>query len=324
MTGSNLWGKAVLLTAVVLGPVALAAASVVTYVQLDKTHVFYEVKGEYRETRILSETRTDTSTVRHVAYINHRQDTVATAYVRLPHDLAEDYHVMQTYAGRRTGAEILDLIPDQNDLVLVALQYPYETPETDAPDFVDALRLLFAPYEVRQAAFRAIAAGMLSVTHLQKKHDIPPERVTVVGASLGVFFAPVHVALDERVPRLLVVHGGGHLPTIWRHILNQREEWWIPVEFVAWFNEIFVGTFDPIHWVGKISPRETYIIGSTSDRYFPEESIRRLYEQAREPKTIRWTEGAHVGTDNRELVRTIVGLVQEYFDELELDDASSR
>ena len=41
-------------------------------------------------------------------------------------------------------------------------------------------------------------------------------RVTVVGASVGTPFAKIHGALDDRVPRVLIVHGGGDLRAIIR------------------------------------------------------------------------------------------------------------
>lgn len=306
--------------ALVLGPLVLLSAGTITYVQLDKTEVFYETRGDLEETRVLSKSQSDTSTITHVAFINHRGDTLATAYLRVPRDLARDYHVMQTYAGRRTGETILDVIPDTNDLVLSAIQYPYETPETDQADYLDTLRLLFAPYEVRQAAFKAVGGGMHAVTHLQEQYGIPSERITVVGASLGVFFAPIQVALDQRVPRLLVVHGGGHLPTIWRHILSQEDEWWIPERFVVWFIDTAVGTYDPIHWIGKISPREVHIIGSKNDRYFSEKSIRMLHKRAGKPKTLQWMETGHVGNDDEELINRLVRLVRNYFESLDPED----
>ena len=78
---------------------------------------------------------------------------------------------------------------------------------------------------------------------------------------------------------------------------------------------ILVDSFDPVHYVAAIAPRELVVIGARGDAVFPTASTVALYRAAREPKSLRWTSGAHVRSRRTaaldEVLREIERLLEE-------------
>jgi hypothetical protein len=270
------------LAALSLGGLFLA----VVHLRADKRDVFTVVAGTLAESRVLESLPTQRGTARHLELVNHRGEAVASAWVRRPTRLADDYRVVFVYSGQETGATILDLVPDRDDVVLVAPQYPYERPR-------GVWAHLSWPHSLRRAAFRTVAGGMLAVSHLELEEGLDAGRILLVGASLGSAFAVAHAALDPRVPAVLVVHGGGDLPLIVRTIEERRGRPWRG-RLAAGLAAVLVHSFEPLHYVGDIAPRELVVIGARGDHQFPGASTQALYDRASEPKTLRWTSGGHV------------------------------
>ena len=277
------------------------------HLRLDKRHVFREVAGELARGVERERVGTRLGTARHVELINHRGETVSSVWIRRPRALAPDYRIVLVYAGRETGRRILDLVPDRSDLVLVAPQYPYSEPE-------GPLEHLRWPYDVRRAAYRSVAGGLLAVSWLQREERLDPGRLLVVGASLGSAFATIHAALDPRVPRLLIVHGGGDLPLVVRAIEASRGR---PMRgrLESALAAVLVDTFDPVHYAAAISPRELVVIGAKGDAVFPTESTLALYRAAREPKSLRWTSGAHVRSRRTAALDDVLREIERVLDE---------
>lgn len=287
--------------AALAGAAAIVAtlAATALYLRADKRAVFAEVAGELGAARIVESVERDASAARRVELANHRGETVGTVWIRRPRALAPDYRIVLVYSGEETGRRILDLIPERDDLVLAAPQYAYRKPR-------GWWRKLRLPYDVRRAAFRAVATGTLTVSHLVRDEGLEPHRILAVGASLGSTFATIHAALDARVPRLLVVHGGGDLPLIVRSIEERRGRPWRG-RLAAALAFVLVDTFDPLHFVGEIAPRELVVIGARDDHQFPAASTQALFDRAGEPKRLRWTSGGHVrSAKNQDLEQVLI------------------
>jgi hypothetical protein len=273
----------------------LALVGGALYLRADKRHVFREVAGELAAGRVLESVATSGGVARLVELVNDRGDAVATVWVRRPRALDPDYRIVLVYSGENTGRRILDLIPERDDLVLAAPQYPYREPR----GVVGKLRW---PAAIRRAAFRTVAAGLLTVSWLEREEALDPARLLVIGASLGSSFGVLHTAIDPRVPRLLVVHGGGDLPLVIRAIETRRGRPWRGRAAAA-LAAVLVDTFDPLHYVAEIAPREIVIIGARDDRQFrprapwrstsgrasPSSSAGRAAPTCARERTRRWT-----------------------------------
>jgi hypothetical protein len=282
----------------------LAGAGGILHLRADKRAVVHETAGRLAAARVLAaETQVSggmagaEAEVRLIELVNHSGDAVATAWVRRPRPLPAAYHVVMVYAGARTGRTILDLVPHRPDLVLVAPQYPYQSPRTLA----ERLRW---PAALRRAAYRTVAGGLLTVSFLERE-GLDPRRLLLVGSSVGSAFAVMHAALDPRVPRVLVVHGGGDFPLILR-ALERRRGHYLRGELEAWLAPVLLYTFEPLRYVGDIAPRELIVIAAENDRFFPTASTLALYERAGHPKRLLWRGAEHVRSGKSAAVDEVV------------------
>ena len=286
---------------------ALAAAILLfagwLWLDADKREVFVEVADELAVANVIERAEAGGQLARRVDLVNRRGESVATAWIRRPERLAPEYRTLLVYAGRKTGRKILDLIPARDDLVLAAVQYPYEPPRT----FGAYLTWL---YDVRHAGFRTVAGGILAVSFLERDEGLDSARLAAVGSSLGSSFAVAHAAVDPRVARLVVVHGGGDLPLVVRELETARGRPWRGRLYGA-ATALFAGSFDPLRYIAEVAPRESIIVGATADRTFPAASTLALYERAREPKRLIWTSGAHVRSSPGVELDEVVAVLDE-------------
>jgi dienelactone hydrolase len=288
---------------------ALAAAGVALLVVRlpdDARPGVLELRGRYGGAEPLVRRQDERSEAQLLALRNHRGEEVARAWVRTPRRPAPEPRALVTYTGARTGERILGLIPPADDLILVAVQYPFEPPH-------GVRAHLRAPYDIRRAAYRSLAGGLLAVDHLTAELGVAPERILLLGASLGSIFATLHGALDERVAEVLLVHGGAALPPVLERALARR----VPAvlqPLALRIASVGTATFDPERYVARIAPRPLFMIAARDDRHFPSEAVEAFFARAREPKRLRWTATGHVGSRRTDVVDEVVQLILEHLE----------
>ncbi len=288
---------------VALGLILLSLAFASAYLRLDKEEVLRDVRGTYQDFVTLDSWESAHSRFRLLQLRNHRGDAVTNVYFRRPLELDPNYRIFLIYAGAKTRDKILTLIPERSDLVLVSVQYPYDSP--DGP-----LEHLRWPHHIRQAAFRTVAGGMLALSFLHVEESLDIERLTIIGVSVGVPFATMHGVLDERAPTVVLIHGGGDLPAQARAVAEPR---WLatPASVMA---AILFHTFEPLRYVDRIAPRKLVMIAARDDRILPIETVKNLYARAREPKEMIWTESGHVRSKDTDLIADIVRQIDRYLE----------
>lgn len=274
------------------------------YLNLDKTRVFFDVAGQLGRVETTAARETDTSSIRQLKFYNDRGEYLVDCLYRRPKRLTPNYRVLVMYAGVTTKEAVLDLIPEWPDIVICAIQYPYERPRTVSEYFR-------WPCTVRTAAYQVVGGGMLATTFLIEREKLEAGRMTVVGASLGSIFGGIHGSLDARIPRTLIVHGGGNFRAITLAYPRLREKGW-PVPVCAWLGDRLFGAFDPLRYVDRISPRELIILATRNDQYFPPESPQSLYDRAKEPRKIFWRETAHLQSKKTEVLDAILNSLRGY------------
>ena len=290
----------------IVATLGIAVTGLILYLRADKTAEFYATRGSYRGARVIESSDGPVSRTRLVELHNDRGEAVATAYVRTPRQLSEDYRILLTYAGMKTGPQILRLIPERPDVVLVAVQYPFERPRT-AGDH------LLGPYNLRRAVFRSVAGGMLALSYLRETEGLKTGEITVLGASLGSSFAVMHGALDPRVKTVFLVHGGGGFPATLRAVERRRGRYWRG-ELYAWMAAVLVESFEPGRYVQRIAPRRLVMVSSRRDKYFSVAGVQALYDRAGEPKSLIWTDTEHVGARKTDVVKELVELIEAYLE----------
>lgn len=287
----------------VLGLILLLLACSFAYLRLDKENVFYEARGTYQDSVTLDAWESKQSRTRLLQLRNHVGHAVTDVYLRRPVELDPHYRILLIYAGAKTRDKILTLIPERSDLVLVSVQYPYASPD-------GLLERLRWPHHIRVAAFRTVAGGMLASTFLHSEEYLDIDRLVVIGVSVGVPFATLHGALDERVPTVMLIHGGGDLASQVRAVHEPR---WLatPASIMA---AILFHSFEPLRYVDRIAPRKLVIVAARNDTILPAETVEKLYARAREPKQLIWTESGHVRSKDTDLIMRIIQQLDRYLE----------
>jgi hypothetical protein len=285
--------------------VVAAFAAGLLFLPSDGTDHILQLRGTFGGARELQARCDQRSSIRHVALQNDRGEVVATAWIRRPLALHPPYRVVITYAGAKTSDAILRLIPPKNDLVVVAVQYPWTPPRT-------LLARLRMPYDIRQAAYRTVAGGILAVDYLVRHERLDANRIFLLGASLGSIFATIHGAIDARVPQVVLVHGGADLSTTLNAAMPRVPRWLRPVAVRA--ARIPIDTFDPAHYVARIAPRRLLVIAARDDQQFPSAAVVAFFDRARQPKVLRWTNTRHLGVRDRATVDAVMSELNAYLE----------
>ncbi|MEK7707776.1 MAG: alpha/beta fold hydrolase [Verrucomicrobiota bacterium] len=175
------------------------------------------------------------------------------------------------------------------------------------------------------AALRVRAAHTVNDTrrlidYLVTRPDIAADRIYLCGASYGAITGTTATAFDKRIRAAVLIYGGGNL----RKLLSAdvvREElgrWRFPFYAVAWY---FGSVFDPIRYIGQISPRPVLLQNGKADTVVPKTAARALQDAAREPKTILWYEGDHLGKTSDLDVSLALRVLSDALSFLQAEDA---
>ncbi len=148
-------------------------------------------------------------------------------------------------------------------------------------------------------AFRVRAAHTVGDTrrlidYLMTRPDIATNRIYLLGASYGAVTGSTAAAFDERIRAVVLTYGGGDLRKLLsaEMIRNELGQWGSLAKAIAWY---FGSVFDPVHYVGRISPRPVLLQNGKADTLVAPAAARALQSAAKEPKTIFWYEGDHLG-----------------------------
>ena len=149
------------------------------------------------------------------------------------------------------------------------------------------------------AAFRVRAAHTVNDTrrlidYLVTRPDIATNRIYLVGASYGAVTGSTAAAFDERIRAVVLTYGGGNLRKLLTGdaLRNEIRLWTLPASVVAWY---FGSVSDPVKYVGQISPRPILLQNGKADTVVAPAAAQALQDAAREPKTVKWYEGDHLG-----------------------------
>lgn len=228
--------------------------------------------------------------------------------LRIPTDTDTPSPLVILLGGYRTGRDAARLVVDTRGVVVAALSYPYRgNPATGG------LALLARIPDIQRAILDTPPAVLLTVDYLLKQPYVDPERIHLIGVSLGAFFVSVPAVLDPRIRRVWLIHGGGKPAEVLAHRLEGR----IPLAPVRHAAGRILALMsysrylEPERWVGRIAPRPVILVNARDDDQLTASSIESLHRAVREPAEIVWTEGEHVLPTDRETVERITGLILE-------------
>ena len=217
--------------------------------------------------------------------------------------------VLIILGGHRTGSDAVDLFGRVGDRAVVALDYPY-----DGPEKVRGVRQTLETLPLARRAFiDTPPAVSLTLDWLYAQSWVDTERITMVGASLGVPFAALSTARDARIKGAVLVHGAADNEAWIEVQVARRNENPVVIAVVTkllhWLS--YGPTFDIGRNTALISPRPVVIVGARQDERTPAEQTTALYEAAGEPKLLRWTSGRHVEPDRPEVIAELLAIADD-------------
>jgi hypothetical protein len=214
--------------------------------------------------------------------------------------------------GHRTGRNAVNVLGAPGSIAVAALDYPYDGPERPR-GVVESLRTIPA---AQRALLDTPPAISLALDWLLTQPWVEPQRVELMGVSLGVPFAAVAGGLDDRFKRVWLVHGAADN----RAWIASRLEDRIPNAplrhtAASLAHLLAYGpTFETEQWAPRIAPRRVVVIGARDDEQMPRASVEKLFAACREPKELLWIEGGHVRTNRHDIVRQLLAMARERID----------
>lgn len=220
-------------------------------------------------------------------------------------------------AGHRTGRDAIDVVGDPGGIVIAAIDYPYHGPEK----IRGLAQSLDAIPKIRRGLLDTPPAVSLALDWLITQPWVDRESVELMGVSLGVPFAGVAGALDDRFRRVWLIHGGNDNRAWLANRLERKIGHRVLREPAATLlHALAYGpSFRPERWVPRIAPRAVVVVGADADEQMPRSSVEGLHALAGKPKELLWSEGGHVGTQRPEIVRQLLDLVRSRIEARERD-----
>lgn len=217
--------------------------------------------------------------------------------------------VLIVLGGHRTGSDAVKLFGDIGDRAVVGIDYPYDGPEK-ASGVIPIVKMI---RPARRAFLEITPAVSLVVDWLVAQAWTDEKRMIIIGASLGVPFAAAVAARDARIKGLMLVHGAAD-NRLWLEVQVARR---IDTKFLHYplatiLHWLAYGPLlDTTKHVAAVSPRPVLIIGARNDERTPAGQAELLFDAARDPKRLRFTEGRHIQPNRKEILADLLQIADD-------------
>lgn len=177
--------------------------------------------------------------------------------------------------GRRGGAD--DFLREGHELarrgaVVLATDSPYVRSDDEALREGEA-----SLQETYDAMAQWVREVRIALDLLVDRYGADPDRLAVVGYSMGAQPATIAAALDPRVRALVVMAGRAYPADLPDDLLARR---------------LFTA-IDTDGFVDNLAPADVLFQGAEYDAIVPRHELEVLYERASKPKEIRWYDADH-------------------------------
>ena len=300
---------------ILLGIAALLLLIVVLYalwLAVPKRDYFGERHGELVESRLLAASEGDI-VQKTVRLVSSSGLEVTLRLARPATEPGETLPVIIVMGGEGTGKDAVDLVGIPDGIAYVALDYPYNgDQELDA--FWESIAAI---PDIQQAFLDSPPAMSLALDWAQREPWFDPDRVELVGASLGVPFTAAAGALDKRFTRVWLLHGGAD-NTAWVMHAGRK---YIDNEFlraIATRGALLLvhgNSFRTLDWIHEIAPRPLMVVMARDDDYVPPEAQAPFVEAAEsEFIELIWTDGQHIRPTRKEELQALLDVVLSRID----------
>lgn len=217
--------------------------------------------------------------------------------------------VLLILGGHRTGSHAVELFGEVDGQAIVGVDYPYDGPEKAKGVTAIARAIPLA----RQAMLDTTPAVSLILDWLLEQTWVDKKRIIIVGASLGVPFAASAAARDERITAVMLVHGAAD-NRLWleAQVARRTDLKLLHYPLATILHWLAYGPIlDTSKHIATVAPRPVLIIGARDDERTPAGQTELLFDAAREPKRLRWTEGQHIQPDRPGTIEELLRIAQE-------------
>ncbi len=148
-------------------------------------------------------------------------------------------------------------------------------------------------YQDRDATIQTVVDARRAVDFLQSREEVMPDRIGLVGGSMGGILGTLVAAVETRIKASVLLVAGGNwskIASISQHgdAKNLRK---VGVDMERLGKVL--ACVDPINFAEMISPRPVLFQLGKKDDVVPAETGRELFEAAKEPKEVDWYDSGH-------------------------------
>lgn len=262
---------------------------------------FLDHKGSIRSMNLIYVSESEQSRTFDFQMYTTRNDSM-TGRIRIPKGEGP-FRAALLAVGIETGKDVIGLIEGEEDVLLMAADYPFEGDW----DF-SGWGALGTTVRLRTMAVRTVPLLLLCLDWLFQQDIVDKNEVLVVSVSFGTFTGIPAAVIDTRVKQLVVVQGGGSIATV---ISRNARRWGAPLPgwLAGWLGSVILSPFEPTKYIPHLAPRPLLMLNGVGDTFFPQEAADALFEAAEEPKEIVWHRTAHIMPDERELIEELTRIV---------------
>jgi fermentation-respiration switch protein FrsA (DUF1100 family) len=167
---------------------------------------------------------------------------------------------------------------------------------------------------MRGAIVDTPSAILLAAQYLYSREDVDPERVTIIGVSLGVPFSVAAAATDKRIAGVALLHGGGDIATMAYYAFADRGPAWV-MRALAWGLAWVVAPLEPTRYAPDVAPRPALMVNADGDEFIPRSSVLDLYDSLGQPKRLVWLPSAHIATSDEAVVDELMAITLKWMSE---------
>jgi len=265
---------------------------------------FSAMRGELGEIEELGKIRENGYICKSLRSISSTGITFS-ARIKVPERRNNPLAALIVLGGLRTGRDIVDYIQDQREMIIMAIDYPYDGKKEDLSE----IEFILALSDIHKAVLETPPAVMLGVDYLLLRDDVDPERITLIGGSLGAFFVPAVMASEARIDAAAILFGAGDL----KELIKNEIELPFPLPWLgSSIASVLVSPVEPLKYVADISPRPLLILNGKEDPRIPAKLAKKLEDVAREPKTVVWLDCGHMDLKSEEFHRKVSARVLDW------------
>lgn len=222
-----------------------------------------------------------------------------SANLKVPDGEENRYPALVILGGLVAGRKVIDYLEDPSGIILLVLDYPYKGKK----EKLSALEFAGSLPRMHRGVVETVPSVMLGIDYLLTRDDVMPDRIILVGGSLGAMFVPAAMAADERIAAGAILFGAGNIEQLVRSDLDLPS---IVAAPAGWACAVLTSSIEPLKYVADISPRPLFMLNGLVDPRIPVRCSRALHETAREPKTVVWLDVGHLHVRSKEFHEMVI------------------